>query len=629
MKTQAQEQFEEIAAQAGLADWHPGKHPYYLMPEPPPRRFWLDPTLSGRPALEADELRGLVEKIDADAALTQAERVRYVKLRGLADLFFFGKVLCGHDWLSPELHGPLAWAWQAPDGYRSPLGVSFDRYRLAVIARSHLKTTLLTQDSALFDAVRDTEERILIFTHSLDFTADVMSPIKALLEGDGKGAELFAACYGDLIPNEKERGRKYKWDQLNLTLKRKGRYTDATIKGRAVGASATGTHSTKQYVDDLVKEEVPRSQMDKIIKAFMNLTYCYHSLKLGQRRMVGTPWGFWDPIVYANRHWPNTLVARLPWRRPNGALLFDKCDVPEALRVKKADPWFFSCQFEVWPKDDEKMGFRQDWFKYFRVRNVSGVRTIIQINHDGSEGKRIPIADCNVFVLIDPNTGRVPGQKSSLDSNAPKSSKLDYAGFITMAVDRDNNRYILSAIRRRVNPSELVNLTFELVGLWSPKKVIIEQRAAQILFIELFAVAFRGGRKPFILDDFEGGHASKDERIKGLIPFYQNGMIYHREGGGPDIDAGMIALEGELIDFGGSPEFDDLMDAESASLKKCYPPGANANTFAEETRDERFEGTIAHLDKSSRREARNLRNQFDGRAIIKRALANAEFFTEG
>lgn len=584
----------------GVENWYfARKHPQYLMPHQPPPRFWLDHTLTGRPASETARLADIVKAIDNGEELFQGDFVDYMRLRGLGDLFFFAKYLCAHNWLTSDLHGPLAWAWQAPNGWVTPDGQTYDKYRLAVLARSHLKTTLLTQDSALWDAVRNTEERILIYTHSLGFTQDVLSPMKTLLEGEGKGAELFHMCYGHLVPDANERGRKYKWDQLNLTLKRDGRYTDPTIKGGAVGAKITGTHSTRQYVDDLVGEQLSRTLMDKTINGLENLTYCYHSLALGQRRIVGTPWGFWDPISYSRRHWPDSMIARLPWRRPNGELMFDKCDVVEALRIKKQNPWFFSCQYDVWPKDEGKNGFQSDWFRSFR--RVDDM--LIRLDADGKPTKKVNLDECNVFVIIDPNTGRVPGQKVSVDANAPTSRALDYAGFLTVAIDRDRNYYVLSAIRRRCNTTELVDLTFQLVSIWRPKKVIIEQRAAQILFVDLFRVAWRNGKPPFIVDDFPGGHASKEERIKGLIPLYANSLVYHREGGGVEVQAGMAALEGELLDFPNA-EFDDLSDAMSVILKKCYAPGETATTVEGANRDERFEVSIAALDQASRRSAR-------------------------
>lgn len=601
----------------GVEQWYYAqKHAMYLMPQQPPPRFWMDAKLSGRPESEAQRLREIVAAIDADEELMQGDFIDYMKLRGLADLFFFAKYLCGHNWLTADLHGPLAWAWQAPDGWRAADGQRFDRYRLAVLARSHLKTTLLTQDAALFDAIRDVEERLLIYTHSLGFTAEVMSPMKSLLEGEGKGAELFQVCYGDRVPAPEERGKKYKWDQLNLCLKREGRYTDATIKGSAVGAKVTGTHSTKQYIDDLVGEELNRTLMEKTIKQLENLTYCYHSLKLGRRRIVGTPWGFYDPIAYSRKHWPEALVARLPWRRPSGELMFDKCDVPEALRIKKQNPWFFSCQYDVWPKDEGKNGFQREWFKSFRREDDM----LFRLDADGKVTKKVALSECNTFVIIDPNTGRVPGQKVTSDMNAPTSRALDYAGFITVAVDRERYGYVLSAIRRRCNTAELVDLAFQLVAIWKPKKVIIEQRAAQILFVDLFRIAFRNGKPPFVIDDFPGGHASKEERIKGLIPMYANGLVYHREGGGAEVQEGMAALEEELCDFPNA-EYDDLSDALSVYIKKCYAPGAAEPAIEDGGRDERFEESIAALDQGSRRAARAWQKR--------KRTSSDEFFVEG
>lgn len=606
-----------LDGEGGISHWRrpvdPARGLYYLMPPQPPPRFWLDPALSGRPAEEGARLTEIVGKIDRDITLTEAEFFEYMKLRGFADLFFYAKNLCGLDWLAADLHGPLAWAWQAPDGWTTEWGQVYDRYRLGVIARGHLKTSLLTVISASWDAIRDVEERLLIYTHGLEFTAEVMGPIKDLFEGQGKGAAAYLRCYGDLIPEPGERGKKYKWDQLHLTLKRQGRYTDPTIKGGAVGAKITGTHSTKQYIDDLVGEDLSRTRMNKVFNAIENLQFCYASMGLSRRRMVGTPWAFSDPITYAQKVWPNALVARLPWRRPNGDLLFDKSDVPEALRIKKMNPWFFSCQYDVVPKSEDGGGFQRAWFRYFTRED----KHIVVRDDADKVVRRVALADCNIFILIDPNTGREPGERVTADANAPKAKKRDFAGWITVAVDRDRNWYVLSAIRRRCNPSELIDLTFQLVGIWSPVKVCIEQRAAQILFVQLFLNAFKEGKPPFVIDDFEGGHMSKEERIKGLIPLYANGKIYHREFSPNRIDEqiaeGTVSLEQELEDFP-SAEWDDLSDALSAGLKKVYPPGANAPTEESAHRETRFEETISHLDKASRRAARGWKDRLVAKA---------------
>lgn len=446
------------------AEWY-GQDGFYIMPPPPPRRYWLINAPS--------RLVELQEWKDKGHTLEGADFDEYARLRGLNDFYFFSRRVCGRKWLRFNLHGALAWAWSAPNGWATPWGQAYDRFRLAIIPRGHLKTTLLTQDYASWRALRDPEERILIYTQSDEFAEMIMSAIKTLFEGGGESGEFFLRLYGHLIPPEQERGRKYKWDQHNLELIRNGRYTDPTIRAKGFGGRLAGTHQSLQLVDDLTAEELTRTQMEKRIRALESLTPLYHSLALGERRFVGTPWAFYDTIKYAVKHWPTALVARMPWRKPTGELIYPPiepikdnggCSVQEALDAKRRNSWFFSCQYECYPKDEDKQGFNKAWFRYFRYERGK----IMPLDTDGKPtAKAIDLRECNVFLIIDPNTGRKPGERASagVEMNAPKIAKVDYAGFIVLAVDKDNYWYVLRALRWRCNPDELIDKTFELVGI--------------------------------------------------------------------------------------------------------------------------------------------------------------------
>jgi len=607
------------------AEWY-GIDEFYIMPPPPPRRYWL---FNAPPRLH--ELQAWK---DGGNALEGADFDEYCRLRGLHDFYFFSRRVCGRQWLRFNLHGALAWAWSAPNGWQTPWGQTYDRFRMGIIARGHLKTTLLTQDFAAWRAIRDPEERILIYTQSDEFAEMILSAIKTLFEGGGTTGEFFLRLYGHLIPPESERGRRYKWDQHNLELVRQGRYTDPTIRSKGFGGRLAGSHNSVQLVDDLTAEELTRTQMEKRIRALETLTPLYHSLALGERRFVGTPWAFYDTIKYAVKHWPQALVARMPWRKPNGELIYPPiepvkdhggCSVPEALDAKRRNSWFFSCQYECFPKDVDKQGFNKDWFRYFRYDRGK----ITTLDRDGKPEKPIELNDCNVFLIIDPNTGRKPGERAAagVEMNAPRIAKVDYAGFIILAVDPKNNWYVLRALRWRCNPDELIDKTFELVQIWQPKLVAIETTAAQILFLTLFRREWQAGRPQFILRDW-GNNAGKskiEERIKGLIPLYANGFIYHREGETVEAAKGTSALEEELEDYP-TAEYDDLSDALSASLQLVYAPGdTNAEAMRAVRQYDARERKLSGLDRGSRKMAKWIMDAPNRRA----KQAQDDFWYEG
>jgi phage terminase large subunit-like protein len=531
---------------------------HVILPPAPPYRFWM-----------TEPLRPLQAKLDAGATLTSEEFVEYHRLRGRQDLYFFAKYCLGFDWLEWDLHGPLAWAWQRENGDQED-GITYGRMRMALIPRGHLKTTLCTQAFALWLLVRNPEERILIYSSNMTQAKKIFAFIKATLGGLGTHGQFFKACFGDIIPAKQERE---KWTDSMLNVKRVGAYTDASLQASGVGSTITGGHFTWQLVDDVVGEQLSREQMQKVIAAFDNLTPMYSSLKDGQRRVVGTYWAFYDPYTYVHKFWPHALVARRTWLEKDGAptgdydakhLIFSRCDVEEALTLKRRNPFFFSCQYELNPRDEGKIGFRRDWFRYFRRHGD----TLEELDREMRVVRKVKLAALNIFVLIDPNTGRVPGQQ--LDSNQRRDH--DYVGIVVLGVDPDNVWYVLRAVRKRYNPDELITHTFALADFWKPLFVAMERVAAQNLFFHIFRMAMKRLRKWFNLIDWKGGQQSKEERIKGLIPLYANGLVLHRLCDREDEQQAIHALEDELVDFPNA-EYDDLSDALSAAIPLVYARG--------------------------------------------------------
>jgi len=543
---------------------------YYLFPAPPPYRFWLKGT-------RLIELQG---RLDSGQVLEGADFLEYKRLRGKEDFFYFAKHIVGFSWLEWDLHGPIAYAWSCPNGTRNGKQ-RYGRFRLGVIPRSHLKTSLMTQAYAMWRLVRNTEERILIYTSTFDFAATIMNYIRTTFEGGGTHGELFLQCYGEIIPHPNDRS---KWTANDITIKRQGGFSDPSIKARGIGSRVVGGHHTVQLVDDLVVEELTRQQMDKAIRELDGLDPLYHSVALGERRYVGTPWAFYDPIVYICRYWRDALVVRIPWRDADKKPVFKYREADRALGLpegasikeytayaegmKRRNAWFFACQYECYPQSEDGIGFRKEWFKYFKM----AAGTFIELDRDEKEtGRKVRAAECNTFILVDPNVIDPPGSRTG-NTNVEIRRKGDFAAWVVLCVSPDNNWYIPRVIRWRCNVDQFLARTHELVALWAPKWVAIEQVAAQRLFFHLFTRDFRDGKPKFQIIPWAGGHASKPVRIKGLIPFYSNGFVHHRVADQPEITQGFSDLEGELLDGEGA-EHDDASDALSAAVPLVYPPG--------------------------------------------------------
>ena len=517
-----------------------------VVPPAAPYRFWMTPALAP-----------LQAKHDAGEPLSKEEIVEYTRLRGKEDLFFFGRRCFGFDWLEAPLHSDLAYAWQVKSGTNHS-GKIYGNVRMALLARGSLKTTLLTQAYAAWRLVNDQEERGLIFSYSYAFAVKILSVIKSRFEGHGPHGKWFLALYGDIIPAKAERE---KWTENMLTVRRQGSYTDASLEASGVGAGVTGGHFTFACLDDPQGKPEIASQIQKIRESVDNLTPML--LKGAPLRIAATHWGFNDVITHLRRAHPNALIAQRAWKE-DGNLVFSRTDEEAALSLKRRNPYLFSAWYENAPRDDTKDGFRRSWFKgYDQVGD-----TITELDEDGRAGRSLKATDCNVFFFIDPNTGRAAG-----GANAVATGRAtDYLGVVVLLVGPDNSWYVARVVRARWSVERFVDEIFTLADYFQPKFIALEQRAAQILFRHIFLTEFKRRNRFFNLIDWKGGSASKEERIKGLMPRYANGMIFHRANGNASIQEGIQALEEELLDFP-TAEYDDVSDALSAAGPLAYAPG--------------------------------------------------------
>lgn len=555
-----------------------------------------------------DALRPLHERMEAWVAagcptgeqeyLSQDDLFEYHRERGKRDLFFFGKYVFGFDWLEPEVHAPLAYAWQVPSGHMHA-GKVYGDTRMAQLARTSLKTTLLTQSYAAWMIANDPEHRGLIFTHGYEFACKVIGLIRARFEGRGPRGKFFNYCYPELIPPKAERE---KWKENMLIVRRSDSYTDATLEASGVGAGITGGHFTFQGVDDLQDDRLNRTQLDKIKSTYDNLTPML--LAGGQRRITATRWGFNDVTVYIEKAHPRCLVALRQFEE-NGAMVF-KSPYPDKIReeayaLKRRNPYLFSCWYMNHPADEDSEGFKRAWFRYHRQRG----NDIVELDLEGRETRKIDIAACNCFIFVDPLTGR---EKSAGATDDP-SNDPDFVGIIVLHVGKDNLWYITRAIRKRWPVDRVIDELFMLNDYYKPKKICIEQRGAQYLYNHVLLTEFKRRGKVFSIDDWQGGAASKEVRIASLMPRYHNGMIFHRDAENAQIAEEIATLETELLDFPTSSH-DDASDALSAAGPKAWAPGQL--TPAEGRAKFKEDAELAKLDSASRREARAYMNRMRG-----------------
>lgn len=132
---------------------------------------------------------------------------------------------------------------------------------------------------------------------------------------------------------------------------------------------------------------------------------------------------------------------------------------------------------------------------------------------------KFTVAGMNIYILYDPANA-----KKNKKSNNP-----DYTAMVVLALANDNNYYILDLVRDRLNPTERVELLFDLHMKWNkksgkPPRVVSEQYG---MMTDNFYIKKKQEELNYRFPVHEvAGSMEKEDRIRRLIPIFESRRIY-------------------------------------------------------------------------------------------------------
>jgi len=204
----------------------------------------------------------------------------------------------------------------------------------------------------------------------------------------------------------------------------------------------------------------------------------------------------------------------------------------EVLNKRKADmgPYEFSSQFQQNPVDEASREFKQHWFKSRSLEEVLKLST-------------------RRFVTI--------------DAAWALKDKSDFIGIAINYVDNENN-WNLNAYHVKCNSMELIKLMFKINEDVQPEKFGIEEGAYERAIKPFLDDEMKKRGKFFEVMTLKHEGQAKPIRIRGLIPRYSSGSIYH-------LDKQCADLELEAARF---PKgiHDDTLDAVAYQLQVAEAP---------------------------------------------------------
>lgn len=364
-------------------------------------------------------------------------------------------------------------------------------------AREHYKSFIITFGLSLQDVLashgEDPEPRyggrevtIGIFSYN---RPEAKKPLRQIKQECENNREL-QADFPDVLWGESVKAAP-KWSEDDgLIFRRKTNPKEATIEAHGlVDGQPIGMHYFICVYDDVVTDKSVTEQMIPKTTAAWEL-----SLNLGTEggwvRYIGTRYHLFDTY--------STMMARgIPARiypcTSDGSEDWSKSVLrtPKFLSEKRRlqGPYTFGAQMLLNPKADTAQGFREGWLRYWPATNTTGL---------------------NKYILVDPAS--------------KKKKTSDYTTMWVIGVGGDDNYYLCDGVRDRLNLTERTNALLSLHRKWRPLNVGYEEygKDADIEHIE-YVMGEQNYR--FTITPL-GGPLKKEDRIKRLVPIFEQGRFF-------------------------------------------------------------------------------------------------------
>lgn len=279
----------------------------------------------------------------------------------------------------------------------------------------------------------------------------------------------------------------------------------STFYTRQNGQGAIIIICTRWHIDDLVGRLLRKQEED---------------------RKTNLPFDEWEVIRF-----PAIADADEEYRKKGEALWPQKFDLNALLNIKTTlGVYDWSALYQQTPISSENQEFKQEWFKERDWKEIEHLNT-------------------RSFITI--------------DTAVSKAASANYTGIVRNFVDREN-KWNLKAYRLRLSPKELIDTIFTLYQTDRPEKIGIE-KTIYLQALKPFLDDEQRKRNIFLpIVELEHHQVHKETRIRGLLPRYQSGSIYHLKGECKD-------LEEELLTFPKAIN-DDVMDSLAYQLQVAAPP---------------------------------------------------------
>jgi predicted phage terminase large subunit-like protein len=412
-------------------------------------------------------------------------------------------------------------------------------------SREHFKSTLLTYGLTIQELLLNPEERICIFSHTRGIAKAFLRRIKLTFESN----DLLKLLFPDVLYSD-PKGQSPKWSEDDgIIIRRRGVYNEATLEAWGlVDGMPTSRHYTIRVYDDVVtKDSVSTAEQIKKTDEAFKLSQ-FLGARGGSVRVIGTRYHFADQYSKMKASGAWELRERKGVEVVDGAetsVFLTQAELQDFKKVVcDGNTYIYNCQMLLDPVAEEAQEFKKGWLRYYRT---------------------LPDRAMNLYLFVDPASEK-----------KKKGSGSDYTVMWVWGLDPMGNHFLVDMIRERLNLFEKWKHLSKLMRKHPTIKKVYYERYGMQADIQHYQHMMKEDGVYFSIEEL-GGSLKKEDRIRKLVPMFENYKVYlpealYSEVDGRDLVKEFIEEEYLLFPFA---SHDDGLDAASRikdEKAECYPP---------------------------------------------------------
>jgi predicted phage terminase large subunit-like protein len=418
-----------------------------------------------------------------------------------------------------------------------------------IAPRGHAKSSIVGGVYPLYHIMFDKGPKLIVLvSRTQDHAVKLLGTIKDVLDFSPQFRQLFG--YWGMNSAKS-------WAKTEVQLK-----DGSMIICKGTGQQLRGIKHGNQRPTLIVVDDPEDENNTKTSEAMeSNLRWLLQSAipsldpKKGRMAIIGTP--------IHQRCLVETLKAMDGWKNflfkpdlDNGIALWEEWQPIDKLKQKKKElesigrVSVFYREYLCEIVGDEDQLFKEEYLQYYEGKLVhredkAFIHLTVLNGVEVDEYKAV-----NVFMGVDPASST--------------AQTADYSTIVSIAIDRDGNRYILPYYRNRATPMNLAESIITQFKVYKPNKTRIESVGYQEMLREYVKKRCEE-EKIFIsgLEIKERPRNSKSSRLETLQPYFAQKKFY--------ITKEMLALRDELLLYPRG-KHDDLLDGVFYANKGIYTP---------------------------------------------------------